>query len=104
MIDHDFSSEYIVQEDLTKAARKVSDAKKHESMSLATTLFFFRRSENPAQLNWNILHKFVHLRMYHTVSYTVLDTSGFDYLSEYCAVTLNVLATHNTATQQRRYR
>lgn len=31
LIDHDFTSEYIVQEDLTKAARKVSDAKKHES-------------------------------------------------------------------------
>lgn len=38
--DHDFSREYIVQEDLTKAARKVSDAKKHESMSLAITFLF----------------------------------------------------------------
>lgn len=32
LTDHDFTSEYIVQEDLTKAARKVGDAKKHESM------------------------------------------------------------------------
>ena len=30
-LTNEFSSEYIVQEDLTKAARKVSDAKKHES-------------------------------------------------------------------------
>lgn len=40
LIDHDSSSEYIVQEDLTKAARKVSDAKKHESTSPATALLF----------------------------------------------------------------
>jgi hypothetical protein len=31
-LTNSFSREYITQEDLTKAARKVGDAKKHESM------------------------------------------------------------------------